>query len=322
MTNFAQTLFNSILSTPTSKKVSFLCRLHFKSLQLLRTVLIRFFGDPIVSYNLDGLEISIPLSHNLPLIRKTYPYYSTNIGRISCVLRAKYPDLTLIDIGANVGDTVAILRHQAHYPILCIDGDKHFFSILKKNAENWIDVELVNSFVGDTTSRFLGKIETMGGTGHLMEDQHSSQQIEIRKLSDILYEHPRFENAKMIKIDTDGFDPKILKSELVLLLVLKPVLFFEYDPYFFGKIKDDGFQIFQALKDIGYKAALVFENTGEYLISVELDNNLLLEDIHQFYSGWKAARYCDICVFHEEDSDVFAQARLNEIKFFKSVRVG
>ena len=322
MTNLAQALFNLILSTTTSKGASFILRLYFNLLQLIKIIWIRLLNDPVISYNLDGLEISIPLSHNLPLIRKTYPYYSTNVGRIACALKVKYPDLALIDIGANVGDTVAILRHKAHYPILCIEGDKYFFSILKENAKNWIDVELVNSFVANTTSRFSGKIETLGGTGHLIEDQHSSQQIEIRRLSDILHEHLRFANTKMIKVDTDGFDCRILKSERVLLSALKPVLFFEYDPYFFGKIKDDGFQIFQAVKDIGYKAALVFENTGEYLISVELNNILLLEDIHQFYSGWKAARYCDICVFHEEDSDVFAQARLNEIEFFKSARVG
>ena len=73
MAKFAQTLFNSILSTPTSKEGPFLWWVYFKSVQLLRIVLIRFFGDPIDSYNLDGLEISIPLI--IQPILEGYPAY-------------------------------------------------------------------------------------------------------------------------------------------------------------------------------------------------------------------------------------------------------
>ncbi|MDD5580248.1 MAG: FkbM family methyltransferase [Methylobacter sp.] len=289
-------------------------------MQLLKTLLVRTLNDPLVVYSLDGSDILLPLSHNLPLIRKAYPHYSINVARIAEVLKIKYPDMSLIDIGANVGDTVAILRHRAHFPIICIDGDKNFFAILAKNAKNWSDVELVNSFVGDTTGNFSGRIKILGGTGHLVEDQHSNQELKIKKLSSILRENSRFSNAKMIKIDTDGFDCKILNSELALLKGLKPVLFFEYDPYFFNKFNDKAFQIFHNLREIGYQAMLIFENTGEYLIHLDLSNDLLLEDIHQFYSGWEGRKYCDICIFHEMDLDVFKQARLNEIEFFKRAR--
>lgn len=317
----AQALFNLILCAPSGKGTGFFWRRYSEILQLLKTILVRLLNDPVVSYNLDGSKILLPLSHNLPLIRKSHLHYSTNVGRIASVLKSKYPDLALIDIGANIGDTVAILRNRAYFPILCIDGDKHFFSFLNENVKNWPDVDLVNSFVGDTTGNFSGRIEILGGTGHLVEDQHPNQELEIKKLSNILCENPRFANAKMIKVDTNGFDCKILKSELVLLEALKPVLFFEYDPYFFKKFKDDGFQIFHDLKEIDYKAALVFENTGEYLIHLNLNNDLLLEDIHQFYSGWAGRRYCDICVFHEVDLDVFRQVRSKEIEFFKLARL-
>ena len=316
----AQAVFNQIYRAPSGKGMGFFWRAYSKILRLLEQPLVRLLNDPLVSYNLDGSDILLPLSHKLPFFRKCLPHYSTNVGRIASVLKVKYPDLALIDIGGNIGDTVAILRNRAYFPILCIDGDKYFFSILSENVKNWADVDLVNSFVGDTTGNFSGRIEILGGTGHLVEDQHSNQKLEIKKLSNILRENPRFANAKMIKVDTDGFDCKILKSELVLLEALKPVLFFEYDPYFFEKFKDDGFRIFHDLKAIGYKAALIFENTGEYLLHVNLDNDLLLEDIHQFYSWWGGKRYCDICVFHEEDLDVFRQARLNEIDFFKAAR--
>jgi hypothetical protein len=39
--------------------------------------------------------------------------------------QAKYPNLTMIDVGANVGDSIAIVRVDV--PILCVEGEDHFF---------------------------------------------------------------------------------------------------------------------------------------------------------------------------------------------------
>lgn len=312
----AQALFNLILYSHRGKGSNLFWKINARILRFLATILVSLLRDPVVSYRLEESRLLLPLSHNLPIIKKCHPYYSTNVGRIASILKGKYPDLSLIDIGANIGDTVAILRSKSTFPILCIDGDKCFFSILSENARAWPDVHLVNSFVGDSTGNFSGRLEILGGTGRLVEDHNSSQNLEMRKLSDIVRANPGFAKAKMIKVDTDGFDCKILKSELALLAELKPVIFFEYDPYFFEKSEDDGYQIFHDLKNIGYNAALVFENTGEYLLHVHLNNDLLLEDIHHFYSGWAGSRYCDICVFHEVDLDVFRQARSKEIEFF------
>jgi FkbM family methyltransferase len=314
--HISQLLFDSIVRLEETN--SYFSKLSLRFLKACRKFALHLSKDERVFYRLHGTELSIPLSHNLPYIKKRYPDYSTNVARIATVVKQKYPELTLIDIGANIGDTVAILRASAYFPILCIDGDRYFYSILCENARNWPDVVCINSFVGNETKSFVGKIESVAGTAHLLEDLGSGQRIEMKMLSEILRENRKFANAKMIKVDTDGFDCKILKSELELLKALKPVLFFEYDPYFFTKANDDGFKIFSDLKEIGYGKALIFENTGEYLIHVDLRNVALLEDIHEFYSGWSASRYCDVCIFHDDDSDLFIQARQNELAYFKS----
>jgi len=291
-----------------------------KGMWLVKKMYLRFIGDNLVKYVLDDTQILIPLSHDLPTIRQSYPEYSKNIGRVSACLQVKYPEMTLIDIGANVGDTVAILRNLNCFPILCIDGDINFYSILKENTKNLKDVDCVNSFVGNESKIIIGNINVKGGTGHLLENSNSDQSFEINKLSSIIKLKPAFKSPRIIKIDTDGYDCLIIKSEIELLSQLKSVLFFEYDPFFFSQNNDDGFEVFNALKKIGYRMALIFENTGEYLIHIDLDNDMLLEDIHGFYSGWKSKKYCDICVFHKQDMDVFSSVRTNEIEHFKKVR--
>jgi len=316
----AQILFYTFNFVNSKQKKSFFWFLITKSMRLVKNSYLRFNGDRLVKYILDDTQILIPLSHNLPIIRESHPEYSKNIGRISAGLYAKYPEMTLIDIGANIGDTVAILRKFECFPILCVDGDISFYSILKENTKNLKDVDCVNSFIGDESKFITGNINVSGGTGHISENLDSDQIFEIKKLSSVLKLNPIFESPRIIKIDTDGYDCLILKSELELLGRLKSVLFFEYDPYFFSLNNDDGFKVFDELKNIGYRKVLIFENTGEYLINIDLDNHMLLEDIHNFYSGWKSEKYCDICIFHEQDLDVFYSARINEIKHFKEVR--
>ncbi len=314
--NLSQRLFDELMRIPNKDLIN---RIKFQFLSKCRNLFIRL-DNPLIHYNLDGTKISLPLSHDLPFNRKTFPQYSANVARIARHVVEKYDNMTFVDIGANIGDTVAILRNPAHFPILCIEGDEHFFNILKMNVTHLQDVEIENIFVGNFTGLFTGNIERMKGTARLVQNSSESHKFNMQTLTDILKRHPRFFNSKMIKADTDGFDCLILKSESELLSRIKPVLFFEYDPYLFGLYNDDGYKIFESLQSIGYQFALFYENNGDYLLGTDIGNTALIEDIHQFYSDRMGKRYCDVCVFHKEDSDLWEKVRLSEIQFFRNFR--
>ena len=311
-----QVLFNLMLSTPQSGLVN----------QARRRVLMKFrslatrMGDPLVRWNLDGTDVMLPLSHNLPFYRKTFPQYSSNVARIAKHVYQKYPDLTFVDIGANIGDTVAILRRACHFPILCIEGNEEFFSVLKINTGRLRDVHLTRVFVGTDTGRVKATMCSQGGTGHVVLDQSSAKAIQIQRLSDILKAQPIFARSKMIKTDTDGFDCQIIRSEMRLLNELRPVLLFEYDPHHFGRYGETGFLVFESLLGIGYATAIIYENNGDYVLTAELQNTALMEDIHQFYSGRRGSRYADVCAFHRDDSDLCRAIRVAELEFFERER--
>lgn len=278
-------------------------------------------GDPLITYELDGFEIRLPLSHELPIYRKQNVLYSSSVARIACYVQQKYPHLTFVDIGANVGDTVAILRRLCHFPILCIEGDDQFFALLEQNVAGLKDVYLEHTFVGPTSGLVQGRIHSAMGTARLIVNSAEGETIPISTLSDVLKRHPLFANTKMIKTDTDGFDCLILRSEVKLLSHLKPVLFFEYDPYFISLYNDNGSEIFETLRQVGYHSIMVYENNGDYLLTANLTDKALLEDIHHFYSGRGGGRYCDLCAFHREDDDLCQVIRCAEIAFFQQHRL-
>ena len=90
--------------------------------------------DWLVTFEIDGYLLYLPLSHRLPQHRLATPGYSSNLGRLAQIVQSKYPDLTLVDVGANVGDSVAIVRRRIHCPILCVEGEERFASILGLEA--------------------------------------------------------------------------------------------------------------------------------------------------------------------------------------------
>ena len=277
-------------------------------------------NNPLIEAFVGQYKLQLPFSHELPFILKSFPYYSTNLARIAKLVQGKYADLRFIDIGANVGDSVALLRTEANFPILCIEGDEYFFSILEMNAARFRDVHLAKNYVGESTEEVNAVSVEIGGTAHLGHDETGGVPIHIKKLSAILDDKSLFQQAKMLKVDTDGFDNKILRGSVDFLKDAKPVIFFEYDPFFLLQQNDDGLSIFSTLDTIGYQKLLIYDNNGELLLSANVDNNVTLEDITHYYTGRKGVRYCDICAFHEEDNDLFEIVRKSEMQFFEQSR--
>lgn len=89
----------------------------------------------MITYKLWNYKIKIPFSHNLPVVIISHKNYNTNLPRIAIYVNSKYPDSSIIDIGANVGDTAALLRSFTDYPITCVEGDTKFFDLLKSNTQ-------------------------------------------------------------------------------------------------------------------------------------------------------------------------------------------
>jgi FkbM family methyltransferase len=287
-------------------------------LKIISKIKNRIFTKELVSFNLNGKEILLPLSHDLPIIRTTIPFYSENIGRIVYHIKKKYNNLSAIDIGANVGDTVFIIKSYVDIPILCIEGDDNYFSLLNKNISKWDNVAVEKSFVGDN-SIMQAEYVSSKGSGKIITGSLESK-IKFEKLDSILERNESFRKSKFIKIDTDGFDIKIIKNEIDIFEMSKPIIFFEYDPFLFENLGENGFSVFEELHKIGYEKLVFYDNTGEYLLTTDLNNKLLIEDLHYFFSGRKNLRYCDICAFHSEDSDLADEIRLGELKYFADYR--
>ncbi len=282
---------------------------------------LTLWHDPIVRYRIGAVELGLPLSHALPLQRKNAPQYGDNLGRLARAVAEKYPGSGIIDVGANVGDSAAIIRaHGVDRPILCIEGDDRFFPVLAANAQGLADVAAVKALVGAQTEAIAGRLERSPGNARVVLGQPNGTPVELRSLADILAEAPRFRGFKLIKLDTEGLDVPIVLGNRATLAEAKPVVFLEYSPSLFADGRASHGELALKLAGIGYRHALVWENTGDFLMGFDLEQHSILEDLTDFYSGRHGYRYADLALFVGADRDLYERVRAGEIAFFQRFR--
>jgi len=313
----AQYIYNLLIAS--SKHRGFVYALIFKAAYKVSQILIKISHDPLIAYKIGNFTIHLPLSHPLGIYQADSAFL-TNQGRITEYLTKKYQNLSIILVGANVGDSIALIKNYADVPMLAIEGEKTIFSVLKLNCEQFSDVHLVNAFVGEKSEVVKGKLSIYEGTAAFSNIEKRNDLTNVKELGDIVRENHMFNAAKLLMIDTDGFDCKIIRGAAEWLSEKKPIIFFEYDPFHFYKQGDDGISVFQTLSSAGYKMLLLYFNIGDYFCSTSLSNTDFLEEMHEYISGRNGSIYFDMCAFTDEDSDIFDKIRSSEREYFRTAR--
>lgn len=261
-------------------KFLFYLKYNFK-----RQLRIFFKIDQIIY--IDNKKIILPPGHLLSLYETVYPEYDrflpTVIGKIK-------ENEAIIDIGANIGDTLFRLLNINTRPYYyCIEADNFFFEYLQKNKKS-LDVNiqskiiLIKTLVGDQLKGNLS--ETTTGTKSLIE---SDSDIKSKKLDDIIIEY-KIKNIKLIKVDVDGFDYNILFSAINELKNNKPDIFFEYMPLDESG-KKNYLRLIEKLNEIGYSnwtmldnyGTIIFKNKGYTDVIDKTKSTLIKKNVFDIY---------------------------------------
>lgn len=239
-------------------------------------------------YNIDGFDIELPENHMLPNFQKSFCYYDRIHPFIAKMLKDGGAGKWIIDIGANIGDTVyAMLKHtQANF--LCIEPDSDYFSLLEKNIlklENQykLRVKCVNAFV--VLDTLINNITTQkkDGTAHKISIDKSDDKIKTFTLKDIInYYDINVTDIDLIKVDTDGYDWECIMSMGDYLIENDIFLYWENYLETGNDIQLKGYiSLVDYLKDSGYTNFFCFDNFGNYISKG--DYKFLLDMNHYLY---------------------------------------
>ncbi len=275
--------------------------MHKAAVSTLVSLRKQFFqSNALKKVRIGDFDMYINGTHALPRYLKNNPHYSANLPRLAAHLKNSYPDLRLIDIGANVGDTLALVKTKCDIPIVSIEGDAEYFSILQKNKDLFKNVDIYKLLLDEKVHVSNTEIKSGDGTAHVSATDTSF--LEFTTLDTFLNHHSQFKKSKLLKIDTDGYDLKIIRGGMNYIKTTKPVVFFEFDRFFLSKIGDNGISTLSSLRDAGYSTIVFYDNSGRLLISLSLQEISIIQQLYQYtYKKKGAFPYYDVVVFHELD---------------------
>lgn len=224
------------------------------------------FPMSLETVNVGPFEIEVSGNHIYlyPHLPSTYDYVPWNVIH-HIIAKANLFGATLIDVGANVGDTLAHFRRFSEAPVLCVEPAQNFYDILERNSQQFSNVTLIKKLV--VPDDLVGRVSFLSGeqTGA----SKASSEGDVSWAGEYTTFTELFSSGAgpfIIKSDTDGFDANIIGSALPHISAGSadvPIIFFE------GPSEDqmrngdylDYIDLCQDLIDLGY-SLLTLTNIG------------------------------------------------------------
>jgi FkbM family methyltransferase len=184
--------------------------------------------------------------------------------------------MKVMDIGANVGDSAAQIIAATNAQVLCVEGDPYWANFLRKNLGGnpraTIEEALLLPDEGDWGD--VSPVRTYGTTRFAQGEANPDAlpSLSTRALRD---KHPTFAQLRLVKSDTDGFDPGLVPAAAGTWAESAPVLFFEFDPIL-AKAADDPEPnaMWEKLARLGYTRLAAWDNTGDRLGQFDIGDAL------------------------------------------------
>jgi FkbM family methyltransferase len=263
-------------------------------------------ANKIVTVKVGNFNILMPGNNQQISLYKYFPNSNTQLARLAKNIIKKYSDAAMVDIGANVGDTIAVVRSLVNIPIVAIEGDDLSYSFLLKNVVQFNEIYTLKQFLGEEKQDLKVSIEKEGWNNTILPDTNGNQTLELKTLDQVLFDEKLDHlKVKLLKLDTEGFDTIILRGCLNTMSNLKPILYFEYNGESMNAIGENGFDTIMLLKEYGYNNIYIFDCINNLIFSTTLDNKDALKQLHDYaHTKNTMIPYFDICIFHSDDTDI------------------
>jgi FkbM family methyltransferase len=264
-----------------------------------RHTLIRL-SDPVVTMEVERCALLMNLSHQLPLYYHRYPTFDRALPRICSFVARREGHLTLIDVGANIGDSVRLVARNTSGRFLCVEGDRNYFQLLSHNLRGLGGAVLLeNVFLGDAESFVTLDGKKQQGSLQLVVAEAGHGNDPLLPLDVLVARHREFSATNVLKIDTDGFDLKVLKGAHQLLRAASPCVFVEFYPDLLSRNGDDPESLFQFLNGFGYERCLAYDNYGQPIAIVGTGDSSAIRNLIGAIDD-RTIYYYDLLLVHRE----------------------
>jgi FkbM family methyltransferase len=218
----------------------------------------RMAGSTTVSMH--GVDAQVNAGYAYPAFYRRWTTYNDPLVQLVVSTgRRRGRPVSVVDVGAAVGDTVLLLLDRApgvvsHFA--CVEPDDEFYGYLERNLGDREDVSLFRTMLSDSPSEQASLIRTHSGTASAQgQDRSPTSTLDI-----VVGDLP----VDVLKIDTDGFDGTVLRGASTVLGRHRPTVIFEWHPILVEATGQDWSTAFDTLVEHDYRWFVWFTKEGEF----------------------------------------------------------
>jgi FkbM family methyltransferase len=276
------------------------------------------FADPLVTWEVKGRQLRLNLSHQLPFYRREFATYAANFERLTALLRRQYGRLMMIDVGANIGDSLALAEVRKDEACLLVEGDNGYFQLLRENTADLPGAVCVAAMLSASAEEASGRLVAEGGTGGIVRDGAEGR-VRFVTLDQVVQEHPKFAKSHLLKVDVDGYDFRVLRGGARFIRGARPVLFFEHDPGLMQTAGDVADEVYDWLGKAGYERVYLYDNLGYWVGAFSLADRAALRDLNA-YARQRSGFYYDVAAFSAHHATIEQAFRCEEKQFYGALK--
>ena len=117
---------------------------------------------------------------------KKIPDMNFQLGRLSKLASDKYNNISIIDVGANVGDTIAIIKNYTNAQVIGIEGDDASYKFLESNVKQFENIILIKEFLSEENKSIKANLEKGGWNGTIIPNNEGNVDISFKTLDKTL----------------------------------------------------------------------------------------------------------------------------------------
>lgn len=237
-------------------------------------------------------SLILPPEHSLPQYIRRHPQYDRFLPFLASYLPGDY---SVIDVGANVGDTLVFMHSSApHLTYLCVEPDRRYFKYLRTNIRenrplyDSNSILLENSFV--SASELTGYLDGKNGTKSFVSSTTKKLPTSTKTIDQLIVEH-KLSGPILLKSDVDGYDFDVIQSASSLVSIPSTILYFEAYCSTLSQLHSYHAAI-ELLSSNQYEYFWIFDNLGSLMCttsSIDCVKSLLNYSYHS-----KSVAYLDI----------------------------
>jgi FkbM family methyltransferase len=246
----------------------------------------------------------MPAEHPLPAVLHRFPQYNRPLAMAIKAIASSSsgsPNLTVVDVGANIGETVAVIEQLVpDVSYLCIEADDDIARICRFNHRGNPRVQIEQCYIGENAGSLvmLQDDGRANPTTKLIDQANFDESSNYGRLVRLDTVAGPFADAhhglSLIKVDTEGYDFSVLRSGPRLIERYRPALYFEWFPDLLTDLQEEVWNGFDYLEGFGYLHFVFFSSQGDYYCHLSRPDHFVLKSLASTASQNKSLLYFDV----------------------------